>query len=177
MAPSATTTSAKGTPAAPPRPRCRVILHLLRHGCGLIAFGLLFGFVVPMTPYPRLALTAHIQFCVEGTMVLAAGLLLQSDPFASGNGKTRPLADRLGPRQTTLIYFGLSSIWITLFSEALNAWWGTRWVLTLAHEAAGLKGDTAAVWMEEVVKLCHWPPAMLLATVFPTILYALFDED
>src|SRR3954466_6378869 len=39
-------------------------LSLLRHGSGLIGFGLLFGFVVPLTPYPRLGLTAHIQFAV-----------------------------------------------------------------------------------------------------------------
>ncbi|UNI17099.1 hypothetical protein JDV02_003475 [Purpureocillium takamizusanense] len=158
----------------------RIPLHLIRHGCALVAFGLLFGFVVPLTPYPRLGLTAHIQFCVEGTMVLAAGLLLQSDPFAStrsASAKPVPLAHKLGPWQSRIIYFGLSLIWVTLLSEAANAWWGTQWVLTQAHAAAGLKGDgPAAQWMELVVEYCHKPPAVLLATVFPTILYALFQE-
>ncbi|KAL3954248.1 hypothetical protein ACCO45_012204, partial [Purpureocillium lilacinum] len=50
-------------------------------------------------------------------------------------------------------------------------------VLRQAHAAAGLKGDgPAARWMELVVEYCHKPPALLLATVFPTILYALFQE-
>lgn len=196
---------ARKTAAAPPPPpvrarsrvnsssgaRSRVPLHLLRHGCALIAFGLLFGFVVPYTPYPRLGLTAHIQFCAEGTMVLAAALLLQSDPFGGG----ALLADRLGPRQRLAVYAGLSMVWVTLLSEALNAWWGTQWVLKMAHEAAGLRGDgPAQPWMEVVVDVCHKPPALLLSLVvsrrcpcrvgcdtdgrdkFPIILYALFDE-
>lgn len=150
----------------------RIPLHLVRHGCGLVAFGLLFGFVVPFTPYPRLGLTAHIQFSVEGTMVLVAGLLLQSDPFAgarSASAKPVPLADRLGPWQRRIIYIGLSLIWVTLLSEAANAWWGTQWVLRQAHAAAGLKGDgPAARWMELVVEYCHKPPALLLATVVST---------
>lgn len=56
-------------------------LNLLQQGSGLVAFGLYFGFAIPLAPYPRLALTAHIQFIVEGTMVLAAGLLLPSTPY------------------------------------------------------------------------------------------------
>ena len=38
-------------------------------------------FLVPPTPYPRLGLTAHIQFMAEGAMVLGAGLALQLQPF------------------------------------------------------------------------------------------------
>ena len=54
----------------------------------MIAFGLIWGFFVPLTPYPRLALTAHIQFAVEGTMVVAAGLLLNTNPFLIPPPKT-----------------------------------------------------------------------------------------
>jgi hypothetical protein len=150
-------------------PRSNLPLHLLRHGSGLVGFGLLFGFLVPYTPYPRLGLTAHIQFAVEGTMVLAAGLLLQSDPF--GNTKSTaasvPLAQRLGYWQRRVVYWGMAGIWVTLLSEAANAWWGTRWVLKLAHQAAGLSGGEgpAERWMEVVVSVAHKPFAMMLATV------------
>ncbi|KAK5996440.1 hypothetical protein PT974_01774 [Cladobotryum mycophilum] len=152
-------------------------LHVLRHGTGLVTFGLLFGFVVPLTPYPRLGLTAHIQFCVEGTMILATGLLLQSDPFSTdAEGQRRvPLADRLGPWQKRLVYVATASMWVTLLSEAANAWWGTHWVLTLAHQAAGLTGSSpAAKWKEIVVALSHWPFGMLLAATYPCVLGTMF---
>lgn len=154
-----------------PAARSNLPLYLLRHGSGLVGFGLLFGFAVPFTRYPRLGLTAHIQFAVEGTMVLASGLLLQSDPFASrtpseGGSRPIPLADRLGWWPRRVIYWGMAGIWVTLLSEAANAWWGTQWVLPIAHRAAGLVGDGPAKrWMEVVVTVAHKPFAMMLATV------------
>ncbi|KAK4209107.1 hypothetical protein QBC37DRAFT_59160 [Rhypophila decipiens] len=166
-------------------------LHLLRHGSGLIGFGLLFGFLVPMTPYPRLGLTAHIQFAVEGTMVCAAGLILGSKPFTStfpstpkaagsASPEAQTVADRLKPWQVKLVYCGCAGIWVTLMSEVANAWWGTRWVLPIAHHAAGLAVNStgpAAVWMERVVAAAHYPFAILLATVWPVITAALFSSD
>jgi len=147
-------------------------LSLLRHGSGLIGFGLLFGFVVPLTPYPRLGLTAHIQFAVEGTMVVAAGLVLNAKPFqrpADVKGVTpseNRVVDFLAPWQRRVVHWGMIGIWVTLLSEAANAWWGTQWVLPIAHDAAGLMGDgPAKIWMERVVATAHYPFAMLLATV------------
>lgn len=149
-------------------------LHLLQQGSGLVAFGLLFGFAIPLAPYPRLALTAHIQFVVEGTMVLAAGLLLQSTPFStttSTSGKGTEVLrvrveDRLSKWQKTIILWGYMGIWATLLAEAANAWWGTQWVLTLAHEAAGLKGTQSAErWMEIVVSLTHMPLSAVLTVM------------
>jgi hypothetical protein len=139
----------------------------------MVGFGLLFGFAVPFTPYPRLGLTAHIQFAVEGTMVVAAGLLLNSRPFAStsvpGQASDRRVVDVLAPWQRRVVHWGVAGIWVTLLSEVANAWWGTRWVLTLAHEAAGLRvlGEEgpAAVWMERVVEVAHKPFAVALAAV------------
>ncbi|KAK0610658.1 hypothetical protein B0T17DRAFT_476694, partial [Bombardia bombarda] len=154
-------------------------LHLLRHGSALIATGLIWGFLVPLTPHPRLALTAHIQFAVEGVMVVAAGLVLNSEPFSSPDifsdtkntavtvPHRRRLADRLSIWQTRVVRYGCAGIWVTLLSEIANAWWGTRWVLPIAHAAAGLAGEgqTAAVWMERVVQIAHLPFAVVLAAV------------
>jgi hypothetical protein len=140
-------------------------LSLLRHGAALIGFGLLFGCIVPLTPYPRLGLTAHMQFAIEGTMVVGAGALLNSSPFRTSNKK---VADYLGPWQRNLVYYGVAGIWVTLLSEAANAWWGTRWVLPIAHEAAGLLGagaGPAKLWMEMVVAVAHYPFAVPLALV------------
>ena len=45
--------------------------HILIHGLMLFMVGLLWGFVVPHTPYPRLALGAHIQLITNGILIIA----------------------------------------------------------------------------------------------------------
>jgi (hydroxyamino)benzene mutase len=36
-------------------------LSVMKHGMALMVVGLIWGFFVPETPFPRLALAAHIQ--------------------------------------------------------------------------------------------------------------------
>jgi hypothetical protein len=50
--------------------------QILIHGLALILAGLLWGFVPPMTPFPRLALGAYNQFEVNGLLFMAVGILL-----------------------------------------------------------------------------------------------------
>ena len=74
-------------------------------------------------------------------------------------------------RNRKVVYYGCMGVWATLLSEAANAWWGTQWVLPIAHDAAGLKGEgPASRWMEVVVQVGHVPFACLLATVVSTYL-------
>ncbi|GAB1316945.1 hypothetical protein MFIFM68171_07155 [Madurella fahalii] len=167
-------------------------LSLVRHGAALISSGLVFGFVVPLATYPRLALTAHIQFAVQGTAVVAAGLLLNSTfapaptaPSPSragsepgtgfpGQAATR-LVDRLAAWQRKVVYWSIVGIWPMLLTEVGNAWWGTTGLLKIASEAAGLGGGKgpAAAWMEVVVELAHKACAVGLVFVWPIILYGL----
>ena len=121
---------------------------------------------MPFTLYPRLGLTAHIQFAVEGTMVVAAGLLLNSRPFTATDNTSsdKRVVDYLRPWQRRVVHWGVAGIWVTLLSEVANAWWGTQGVLTLAHQAAGLEGPAAA-WMERVVEVAHKPFNVLLSVV------------
>ncbi|MFM8175760.1 MAG: hypothetical protein ACKN81_19650, partial [Pirellulaceae bacterium] len=49
----------------------------LRQGAVYMLVGLLWGFVVPASLFPRLALGAHIQLTAHGVMFLVAGLVLQ----------------------------------------------------------------------------------------------------
>ena len=93
------------------------------------------GLFVPRPPFPCLALTAHIQFITHGSMVLPAGLLLQSDPFST-KPSTR-LVDRLSGWQRHTVYWGYATAWPILLSEVANAWWGTRLTLPLAAETVG----------------------------------------
>ncbi|GLI74101.1 hypothetical protein PoHVEF18_002335 [Penicillium ochrochloron] len=65
-------------------------------GATLMAFGLCWGFYVPHTPFPKLALTAHIQCMVEGMMILLSGMLVEktdivklSETQATINVRTR----------------------------------------------------------------------------------------
>lgn len=101
-------------------------------------------------------------------MVVAAGALLNSKPFRTPTGEAsdKRVVDCLAPWQRSIVYWGMTGIWVTLMSEAANAWWGTQWVLPIAHDAAGLKGEgPASRWMEVVVQIGHVPFAVLLATV------------
>jgi hydroxylaminobenzene mutase len=44
--------------------------HILIHGLLLVMVGLLWGFAVPHTPHPRLALGAHVQFVTNGVLII-----------------------------------------------------------------------------------------------------------
>jgi hypothetical protein len=123
-------------------------------------------------------------------MVVAAGLLLNARPFhqipastAGDKGQYerddgKRVVDYLGPWQRRIVYWGVVGIWVTLLSEAANAWWGAQWVLRIAHEAAGLKGDgPAEVWMERAVEVAHKPPAMLLALLVSLFLGCVFSAE
>ena len=51
---------------------------LAANGALLILTGLLCGLAVPAASYPRLMLTAHIQFLVNGMLSVFAGLILRN---------------------------------------------------------------------------------------------------
>ncbi|KAL7947987.1 hypothetical protein V8C42DRAFT_271364 [Trichoderma barbatum] len=181
MASKMPTTSSPGLGTSSYR-RSSLPLSLIRHGGGLVGFGMLFGFLIPLVPYPRLGLTAHIQFGVQGCMVLVTGLVLQSNPLGSSRsqdgevpGQGVQLADRLSWWQEQVIYWGCATVWATLIAEAGNAWWGTKWTLPIAHQAAGLlSSHEAAKWTEILVAATHFPLAVPLASVWPIILSKLW---
>ncbi|KIW52544.1 hypothetical protein PV05_08174 [Exophiala xenobiotica] len=148
-------------------------LSLLKNGASMIGTGLLYGFLIPIAPFPRLALTAHTQFVMEGMFVLCAGLVLQSKP-AGLPKDVDTLAQSLGKWQTRLVYWGATACWIPLTFEALNAWWGTRQTLSIAAEAAHILTD-GRDWQETVMFLAHIPPALSMATLWPVIVWKLFS--
>jgi hydroxylaminobenzene mutase len=118
--------------------RCRQILI---QGLLLVMVGLLSGFVVPHTPYPRLALGAHVQFVSNGLLFLVMGVLLLKLPH------------NVGPKSTAVMLLATWLTWVMAFSEAANAWWGTTQMLPIA--AAQAKASGGAAWQELVVKLTH----------------------
>ncbi len=114
---------------------------ILVNGMVLVLFGLIWGLVVPHTPFPRLALGAHIQLVTNGMLFIVMALLLMTLP------------NNVGPRSATFMLAAVCLTWIMALSEIANAWWGTNQVLPLAAQQAGAGGGAA--WQELLVKLAH----------------------
>ena len=126
--------------------------RILIHGLALILAGLVWGIIVPFTPFPRLALTAHIEFEVNGLLVVALATLLLTVPH------------NVGPRSLRVVMATVWIIWAMMATEVANAWWGTTQTLPIAAGQAGATGG--APWQETVVKLAHVVGAVgLIATL------------
>ena len=126
--------------------------QILIHGLALVLAGLVWGFAPPLTPYPRLAVGAHIQFETNGLLFVVLGILVLRLPHSAGSGTVR------------VIVVSAWLTWLMALSEVANAWWGTNQLLPVAAAQAGAAGG--APWQEFVVKLCHLPAAMGLILSF-----------
>ncbi len=125
--------------------------------------GLLWGMAIPKTPFPRLALNAHLQLTGHGVMFLLAGLvILRLGLGQSGVSRVILLA---APWLT----------WLQMFSAMVNAWWGAHNILPLAAQAAGAGG--AAPWQESVVSGAHLLGALVMLLYWGTILGGLFRGE
>jgi hydroxylaminobenzene mutase len=119
--------------------------QILIHGLALILAGLLWGFAPSLTPYPRLAVGAHIQFETNGLLFVVLGILLK-------------LPHSVGGKAVWVIVVSAWLTWLMALSEVANAWWGANQMLPVAARQAGAAG--AAPWQELAVKLCHVPAAL-----------------
>jgi len=111
------------------------------HGLAMILAGLLWGLVVPATPFPRLALTAHIEFEVNGLLFIGLAAVLLTVRHNAGPNTLRALA---------------GAVWLTwsmLAAEVANAWWGTKGILPIAAGQAGATGG--ASWQELIMSATH----------------------
>ena len=120
--------------------------QILLQGMALILAGLLWGFAPSLTPYPRLAVGAHIQFETNGLLFVVLGILLLKLPHSAGD------------KAVWVIVVSAWLTWLMALSEVANAWWGANQMLPVAAGLAGAAG--AAPWQELVVKLCHVPAAL-----------------
>jgi hydroxylaminobenzene mutase len=105
------------------------------------AFPVLSHHLTMNTPYPRLALGAHIQFVTNGILIVVMAVLLLTLPH------------QVGPKSSGVMLLAAWLTWTMALSEAANAWWGTTQMLPIAAGQAGATGGTA--WHELVVKLTH----------------------
>jgi len=102
--------------------------QILIHGLLLVMVGLLWGFVVPHTPHPRLALGAHVQFVTNGLLLTVTAALLLKLPHS------------VGPKSTAVMLLAAWLTWLMALSEAANAWWGTTQMLPIAAGQASATG-------------------------------------
>jgi hydroxylaminobenzene mutase len=131
----------------------------LLHGSLLILAGLAWGFVVPKTPYPRLALGAHIQFVTNGLLLMAAAIVLLKVPH------------RVGPRSAAVLLLAAWLTWPMALSECANAWWGTTHMLPLA--AAQARATGAAAWQERVIMITHIAAGLALLVAWTLLVLGL----
>lgn len=115
--------------------------QILIHGIALILAGLVWGLVIPGTPFPRLALGAHIQFVTNGLLFMVLATVLLALPH------------RLGIRSIWAMVVAAWLTWGMAVSEVANAWWGTTQILPISASQAGAVG--ADSWQEMIVALTH----------------------
>lgn len=120
--------------------------QLAIHGLALVLAGLLVGFIPPSTPYPRLALGAHIQFVTHGMLFMVLAMVVLVVPH------------KAGPRTLGVMVASAWLTWCMSVSAVANAWWGTHQLLPIAAKQAGASGGVP--WQEVVVKLGHMPAAL-----------------
>jgi hydroxylaminobenzene mutase len=132
----------------------------LRQGAVYMLVGLVWRMVVPATPFPRLALTAHIQLTAHGVLFLVAGLVISHLPITKGGVSAKLLI--AGPWLT----------WPVMLTEVANAWWGARNMLPIAAGQAGAAG--AEAWQEGAVTVAHLVGALVLLVYWGVILAGLF---
>src|SRR5271165_458948 len=98
--------------------------EILLNGLALVLVGLIWGLVAPHTPYPRLALGAHLQFEFNGLLLIVmAALLLKFD-------------HAVGPKSLLVMRLSAWLTWPMALSEVANSWWGTKDILPLAARQA-----------------------------------------
>ncbi|KAK9353662.1 hypothetical protein V1505DRAFT_376824 [Lipomyces doorenjongii] len=139
-------------------------LSLLRSGVSLQLFGLVWGLIIPLTPFPKLALTAHIQSMAQGAMVLGAGVLLR-----------QPHLLNLSALELRIVWWGFGLAWAAIAVQCFNAFWGTNQILPIAAAAAGATG--AEPWKEHIMTQTLYVSAFGVIGSFAVLARALFKEQ
>lgn len=133
---------------------------LTANGALLILAGLLCGLAVSAAPYPRLMLTAHIQFLVNGMISVLAAILLKTSLSTVG-------------RVSGLVVVGGHVLaWAVCLSEVAAAFWGAKRTLPIAAAQAGAGG--ASAWQESLVMACHMVPAVVLIVAWVLLVWGAF---
>jgi hydroxylaminobenzene mutase len=134
--------------------------EILLNGMALVLAGLIWGLIVPHTPYPRLALGAHIQFEANGLLLIVmAVLLLKFD-------------HDVGPRSILVMRLSAWLTWAMALSEVANSWWGTSNILPIVAHQAGAAGGLP--WQEDAVTSAHVGAGLCLIVAWTLLILGFF---
>ncbi len=137
--------------------------QLLIHGMVLVLVGLVCGLLVPGTPYPRLALGAHIQFVTNGMLFIVLATALLALPHS------------VGLKSVWVMVVAAWLTWTMAISEVANSWWGTTQMLSIAASQAGATGGEP--WQELVVKLTHIGAGLGLIVAWSFLVFGFLKQD
>lgn len=137
--------------------------QILIHGMVLVLVGLLWGFAVPGTPHPRLALGAHIQFVTNGMLFIVMALALLTLPH------------RVELKSIWVMVLAAWLTWGMAMSEVANSWWGTIKTLSIAASQAGATGGKP--WQELVVTFTHLTAGLGLIIAWTLLMVGVLKHD
>jgi hypothetical protein len=130
--------------------------QILIHGLSMVLVGLVWGLMVPKTPFPRLAVGAHIQLVENGLLFAVLATLLLALPH------------RVGRKSVLVMALAAWLTWSMALSEVANAWWGTNRILPIAAREGGAIGG--APWQESIVTLTHIGAAFALIAAWALLI-------
>ena len=117
-----------------------IALGLLKSGSLLLTVAFSWGIVIPATPFPRIALSNHLNMIQHGVLSIAAGLILYQKGLVE-----------LSEWQVLLVGFSHFYLWPLNVVSICNAWWGTNKTL---HLVLHLKfGTHQNSWPKRLVRL------------------------
>lgn len=137
--------------------------QILVHGMTLVLVGLIWGFAIPITPHPRLALGAHIQFVTNGMLFMVMSIAMLAIP------------NRVGLKSMWIMLLAAWLTWAMAMSEAANSWWGTKQTLPITASQANATGGEP--WQELVVTLTHLAAGVALIIAWGLFLFGFLKQD
>jgi hydroxylaminobenzene mutase len=89
-------------------------LALVKNGALQLTTGFIWGVLIPFPPYPRIALSAHMNIIQHGLLSIAAGYIIQDGLAHYSNWQLYIISGA---------HFGL---WALDIISLVNSWWGTN---------------------------------------------------
>jgi len=125
-------------------------LGLVRNGAILLTTSLIWGTQISNTPYPRIALSTHVNMLQHGLLSIAAGLVLRE----------HGLVGKMDDWQVWVVFIPHMYLWVLGIASVCNTFWGTNKFLTiLAKESDAPGGKT---WQEVFVKCASLGAGLLI---------------
>jgi (hydroxyamino)benzene mutase len=112
--------SSTTTQTTPVMSQSAMSVGLLKSGSLLLASAFTWGIFIPATPFPRIALSNHMNMIQHGFLSIGCGLILYQEGLID-----------LSEWQVWLVGLSHFYLWLLDFVSICNAWWGTSKTLQL----------------------------------------------